>query len=61
MAGFMNIWKSKNINVEIKLEILKSCVFSVLLYACETWTLNKKDKDLLMAFEMRCYRRILHI
>ena len=44
-----------------KLEILKTCVFSVLLYACETWTLKKKDKDIFMAFEMRCYRRILHI
>jgi Domain of unknown function (DUF6451) len=61
MAGFRNIWKSKNINSATKLEILKTCVFSVLLYACETWSLKKKDKDLLMAFEMRCYRRILHI
>ena len=34
---------------------------SVLLYACETWTLRKRDIDSLMAFEMKCYRRILHI
>jgi hypothetical protein len=61
MAGFKNIWRSRNINVKTKLEILKTCVFSVLLYACETWTLKKADKDRLMAFEMRCYRRILHI
>jgi Domain of unknown function (DUF6451) len=60
MAGFRNIWKSKNINLATKLEIIKTCVFSVLLYACETWTL-KKDKDSLMAFKMRCCRRILHI
>ena len=61
MAGFRNIWNSKNINLATKLEILKTCVFRVLLYACETWTLKKKDKDILVAFEMRCYRRILHI
>ncbi len=34
---------------------------SVLLYSCETWTLRKKDKDLLLAFEIKCYRSILHI
>jgi len=34
---------------------------SVLLYACETWTLRNRDIDSLMAFEMKCYRRILHI
>jgi len=33
----------------------------VLLYACKTWTLRKRDKDSLLAFEMRCYKRILHI
>jgi len=27
--------------------------------ACETLTLKKKDKNKLMAFEMRCCRRIL--
>jgi hypothetical protein len=61
MAGFRNMWKSKNINLAAELEILKTCVFNVLLYACETRTLKQKDKDLLMAFEMRCYRRTLHI
>ena len=61
MAGFINIWKSKKINLATKLGILKTCVFNVLQYACETWTLKKKDKELLMAFEIRCYRRILHI
>jgi len=30
-------------------------------YACETWTLRKRDKHSLMAFEMKCYRRIFHI
>jgi len=36
-------------------------VFSVLLYASETWTLKKLDKDRLLAFEMKCYRWILYI
>jgi len=34
---------------------------SVLIFACETWTLKKRDIDSLMAFEMKFYRRTLHI
>jgi hypothetical protein len=61
MAGFKTIWNSKHISTETKLNIIRTCVMSVLMYACETWTLRKKDKDLLLSFEMKCYRRILHI
>jgi hypothetical protein len=32
-----------------------------LLYACWTWTLRKKDKDSLLASEMKCFKRILRI
>ena len=42
-------------------KILKICVFSVLLYISETWTLKQTDKKKLLAFEMKCYRRILQI
>jgi len=38
-----------------------TCVISVVLHACETWMLKKKDKNKLMAFKMRCYRRILNV
>jgi len=27
----------------------------------ESWTQKKRDRDKLMAFELKCYRRILHI
>ena len=60
-TAFSAIWNSKEISVNTKLNILRTCVFSVLLYACETWTLKVQDKKRLMAFEMKCYRRILHI
>ena len=35
--------------------------FPVLLYAAETWTVNKEDEKRLLAFEMRCYRHILAV
>ena len=41
--------------------LLESCVMSALMYACETWTLKKNDRDRLNAFEMKCYRKILGV
>jgi len=37
-----NIWNSKAITLETKLSILKTCVFSTILYGCETWTVTKR-------------------
>lgn len=61
LAGFNNIWRSKEISNKTKLNILRSCVFSTALYASESWTLKKVDRAKILAFEMYCYRRLLHI
>jgi len=48
--------------IEVKLQLLMTIVFfPVLLYAAETWTVNKEDEKRLLAFEIRCYRRILAV
>ena len=36
-------------------------MFSCLLYAAETWTLKEVDRKRLLAFEMKCYRRIMRV
>ena len=61
LASLKHIWNSKKLKIENKLRILTTCVFSVLLYASETWTLKEIDRKKLLAFEMKCYRRILRI
>jgi hypothetical protein len=61
MASLKHMWNTKKLKVESKIKLLTTCVFSVLLYASETWTLKEADKQKLLAFEMRCYRRILKI
>jgi hypothetical protein len=61
MASLRHIWNSKKLKLENKLRILTTCVFSVLLYASETWTLKEADRKKLLAFEMKCYRRVLRI
>ena len=40
---------------------MRSLVISVLLYACETWTLTADILKKLQATEMRCFRKLLGI
>ena len=61
MASLRYVWNIKTLTIQNKLRILTTCVFSVLLYTSETWTLKKTDKKKLLAFEMKCCWRILRI
>ena len=55
------IGKDNNIKLDIKVQPLRTCIFSVLLYAVEKWTINKTEEKLILAFENRCYRWLLRI
>lgn len=59
MFSLKHIWNCKKLKVDNKLRVLTACVFSVLLYAWEIWTLKETDKKKLLLFEMKSYRRIL--
>ena len=55
------LWNTNNMNMIVKVKILHSMVYSILLYGCETWILTTKTLKKLDAFEMKAYRRILKI
>ena len=38
-----------------------SCVISIFLYACESWTLTAELEKRMQAFGMRCYKRLWNI
>jgi len=59
MTKLRKTWNRKESSLETELKLLNACVFSVLLYICETWTIKRRDKEAIKAFEMRCYRRRL--
>ena len=61
MASLRHVWNCKKLTIQNKFRILTTCVFSVLLYISETWTLKETDKKKLLAFEMKYYRKILRI
>ena len=53
------LWKSAS--KELKLKVLRTCIFPIATYGCETWILRKLDIKIINAFEMKCYRNILRI
>ena len=55
------IVKNRNISFSTKLKVLKTYVWSILLYGCETWTITSETKKNLEAAEMWFYRRMLRI
>ena len=36
-------------------------VFSVVMYGCESWTINKAERRRIDAFELWCWRRLLRV
>jgi len=56
-----SLWASSDLTTKTKLDLMTSCIFSRLLYAAKTWTIKVADKHRFLAYEMRCYRRILKI
>ena len=36
-------------------------VFNVVVYGCESWTINKAEHQRIDAFQMRCWRRLLRV
>ena len=61
MTRLKPIWNDQNITLISKVRLMRTLIISILLYACETWTLTIELQRRIKAVEMRCYRRLLHI
>ena len=61
LTKLRTIWSDKHITLKSKVRLMRSLVFSIFLYACESWTLTKDLERRIQATEMRCYRRLLGI
>ena len=51
----------KSASKELKLKVLRTCIFPIATYGCETWVLRKLGIKIINAFGMKCYRKILRI
>ena len=61
MTNLDSILKSRDITLSTKLRLVKPMVFPVVMYWCESWTVNKAECRRIDAFELWCWRRLLRI
>ena len=56
-----SILKSRDITLPTKVHIVKGMVFPVVLYGCESWTIEKAECQRTDASELWCWRRLLRV
>ena len=61
MANLDSILKSRDITLLTKIHIVKTMVFAVVMYECETWTRKKTECQRIDALELWCWRRLLRV
>ena len=59
MTNLDSIFKSRDITLPIKVHLVKAMVFPVVMYGCESWTIQKAKGQRIDAFEVWCWRRLL--
>ena len=61
MTNLDSIFKSRDITLPTKVCLVKSTVFPVIMYRCESWTVKKAECRRIDAFELWCWRRLLRV
>ena len=59
MTNLDRVLESRDITLLTKVHIVKAVVFPVVMYGCETWTIQKAECWRIDAFELWCWRRLL--
>ena len=61
MTTLNSILKSRDITLPTKVCLVKAMVFPVVMYGCESWTVEKAEHWKIDAFELCCWRRHLRV
>ena len=61
MTNLYSILKIRNITLPTKFCLVKAMVFPVVMYGCESWTINKAECRTIDAFKVWCWRRLLRV
>ena len=61
MTNLDIIFKSRDIALPTKVCLVKAVVFPVVMYGCESWTVNKAKRRRIDVFELWCWRRLLRV
>ena len=61
MTHLDRVLKSRDITLLTKVRRVKVMVFPVVMYRCESWTIEKAERQRIDAFELWCWRRLLRV
>ena len=61
MTNLDSILKSRDTTLLTKVCIVKAMVFPVVMYGCESWTIKKDEHQIIDAFKLWCWRRLLRV
>ena len=59
MTNLDSILKSRDITLPTKVHLVKTMVFPVVMYGCESWTIKKAERRRINALKLWCWRRLL--
>ena len=61
MTNLDSTLKSRDITLPTKAHLVKTVVFPVAMYGCQSWTMKKAECQRIDAFELWCWRRLLRV
>ena len=61
MTNLDSILKSRDITLPTKVCVVKTMVFPVVMYGCESWSIKEVEYRRIDAFELWCWRRLLRV
>ena len=61
MVSLNRVLKSQDIILPTKDHIIKAMAFPIVLYGCESWTIEKTECQRIDVFKLWCWRRLLRV
>ena len=61
MTNLDSTLRSRDITLPTKVCLVQAMVFPVVMYGCESWTVQKAEHRRIDAFELWCWRRLLRV
>ena len=61
MTNLESVLKSRDVTLPTKVRLVKTVVFPVVMYGCESWPIKKAERQRIDAFKLWCWRRLLRV
>ena len=61
MTNLDSIFKSRDITLPTKVHLVRSMVFPIVMYGCESLTVKKAERRRIYGFELWCWRILLKV